>query len=388
MKQFPTPRCGERGFLLGLVCFLYIAPQGAHLVEGATFEQRGGGQRAGAEAAPLLFEESSDAVTWTGAWSTNPLASSSGGGARLAMDPGAKANFRFTGTGVTWIGYRDEWSGIATVLLDGAVQTTVDTYSTPARAQQPLFNIGGLEMGSHTLTIQVTGTKNPRSASAWVWVDAFSVTRDSSSDSFRENSVREIREERQGRDERPARGDRETVGREGNRRDTNGRDAGRDEQRGGSREFPRMSDSRGDQAPAGPQGRRGRGGDQPFEMEQDDQAITWSGAWSTNKLKVHRDGNARLAMEPSAKVTLNFRGTGVRWIGYQDEWSGFAEVRLDGRLRATVDTYSTPARAQAVLYSVDGLNDGEHTLTIQPAGRRRTGAQGSWVWIDAFSVLP
>jgi hypothetical protein len=382
MKQFPTPRCGGRSFFLGLACLLFIVPQHARLADAATFEQRGG-QRAGTEAPPLLFEESSDAVTWTGAWSTNPLASSSGGGARLAVDPGAKANFRFTGTGVTWIGYRDEWSGIATVLLDGAVQTTVDTYSTPARAQQPLFNIGGLEMGSHTLTIQVTGTKNPRSASAWVWVDAFSVTRDSASDSFRENSAR------QGRDERETRVDREAAGRDRSGRDAGGRDTSfGDERRGGTREFPRMSDSRGDQAPAGPQGRRGRGGDQPFEMEQDDQAITWSGSWSTNKLKVHRDGNARLAMEPSAKVTLSFRGTGVRWIGYQDEWSGFAEVRLDGRLRATVDTYSTPARAQAVLYSVDGLNDGEHTLTIQPAGRRRPGAQGSWVWIDAFSVLP
>jgi hypothetical protein len=381
MKQFPTAGYGARGFLLGLACLLVIVPQRARLVEAETFEQRGG-QRAGSEAPAVLFEESSEAVTWTGAWSSNPLASNSGGGARLAMDPGAKANFRFTGTGVTWIGYRDEWSGIATVLLDGAVQTTVDTYSTPARAQQPLFTIGGLEMGSHTLTIQVTGTKNPRSASAWVWVDAFSVTRDSASDTFRETSARE------GRDERETRGDREAAGRGRPGRGASERDTLGDDRRGGSREFPRMSDPRGDQEPAGRQGGRGRGGDQPFEMEQDDRSITWAGAWSTNKLKVHRDGNARLAMEPSARVTLTFRGTGVRWIGYQDEWSGFAEVRLDGRLRATVDTYSTPARAQAVLYSVDGLNDGEHTLTIQPTGRRRPGAQGSWVWIDAFSVLP
>jgi hypothetical protein len=386
MNQSSKPEWRARGFSVGLAVFLILVPQGTPLVEAKALEQRGG-QRAGGEAPPLLFEESSEAVTWTGAWSTNPLASNSGGGARLAMEPGAKANFRFTGTGVTWIGYRDEWSGIATVLLDGVVQTTVDTYSTPARAQQPLFNIGGLEMGSHTLTIQVTGTKNPRSASAWVWVDAFAVTRDSASDSFRENSSRD------GRDERDPRGDREASGRgaggrEGPGREGGGREFGRDNRRGGSREDPRMSDPRGEQPPSGVPGRRGRGADRSIEMEQDDQAITWSGAWSTNKLKVHRDGNARLAMEPSARVTLSFRGTGVRWIGYQDEWSGFAEVRLDGRLRATVDTYSTPARAQAVLYSVDGLDDGEHTLTIQPAGRRRPGALGSWIWIDAFSVLP
>jgi len=33
--------------------------------------------------------------------------------------------------------YRDEWSGIAQVYVDGALTATVDTYLSPAQAQTP-----------------------------------------------------------------------------------------------------------------------------------------------------------------------------------------------------------------------------------------------------------
>jgi hypothetical protein len=91
-------------------------------------------------------------------------------------------------------------------------------------------------------------------------------------------------------------------------------------------------------------------------------------------------------MEPGSRVSVVFTGTGVTWIGYQDEWSGMADVSLDGKHRATVDTYSAPARAQVELYSIEGLPVGTHTLLIQPTGRRRDASGGSWVWVDAFSV--
>jgi len=114
--------------------------------------------------------------------------------------------------------------------------------------------------------------------------------------------------------------------------------------------------------------------------------VTWSGTWSTNQLAIHGGGSARLSMETSARVSVVFTGTGVSWIGYRDEWSGIADVLLDGRLRATVDTYAKPARAQAELYAIDGLPEGDHTLTIQPTGRRRQASGGSWIWVDAFSI--
>jgi hypothetical protein len=125
--------------------------------------------------APIRHEE--DAATYEGGpWFTNSMGVHSGGRARLAMDVGSRARFTFSGTAVSWIGYSDEWSGVARVLVDGTLRATVDTYASPNQAQRTLFNLGGLAAGSHTLTIEVTGTKGAASGGTWVWIDAFLVS--------------------------------------------------------------------------------------------------------------------------------------------------------------------------------------------------------------------
>src|SRR5204863_311340 len=113
---------------------------------------------------------------WSGTWFVNNNSLHSGGSAALAMDGGSKATFAFTGTGVTWKGYRDEWSGIAKVYVDGVLKSTVDTYASPPEAQTPIYSITGLTQASHTLTIEVTQTNNSSSGGAWVWIDAFETT--------------------------------------------------------------------------------------------------------------------------------------------------------------------------------------------------------------------
>lgn len=83
----------------------------------------------------------------------------------------------FSGTGATWIGFRDAWSGIASVRVDGVLKGTLDSYSPSEQAQTILYTVGGLRNGPHTLTIEVTGTHSAASAGSWIWVDAFAVTR-------------------------------------------------------------------------------------------------------------------------------------------------------------------------------------------------------------------
>ena len=120
-----------------------------------------------------LVQETSPTIAYTGSWSGNQQAAHSDGGARLSMDAGSSATFTFSGTSASWVGYRDEWSGIATIRVDGVVKGTVDTYSSPQLAQGALYSISGLPNGTHTLTIEATGTRNAASAGSWIWVDAF-----------------------------------------------------------------------------------------------------------------------------------------------------------------------------------------------------------------------
>jgi hypothetical protein len=120
------------------------------------------------------FEQNSSNVQYSGTWYTNDcLPAFSGGSAVLAMDKGALATFAFNGSAVKWIGYRDPWSGIANVYVDGAFRSQVDTYSPGRQMQAVLFSVTGLSAGAHTLAIEVTKTKNALAQSAGIWVDAF-----------------------------------------------------------------------------------------------------------------------------------------------------------------------------------------------------------------------
>jgi hypothetical protein len=92
-------------------------------------------------------------------------------------------------------------------------------------------------------------------------------------------------------------------------------------------------------------------------------------------------------MDPTARATFSFEGTSVRWIGYRDEWSGRANVYLDGELKATVDTFASPSAARATLFAATGLAPGAHALTLAPAGTANAASRGLWVWADAFDVV-
>jgi hypothetical protein len=122
-------------------------------------------------------EDTSTSVVYTGTWFLNQSTAHSGGTAHGAVDPGSRATLTFTGSGATLIAYKDEWSGIGRIYVDGALAATVDFYAASGapHAQIPVWTTSGLVAGTHTLAVEVTGTRNPSSANAWIWVDAFDV---------------------------------------------------------------------------------------------------------------------------------------------------------------------------------------------------------------------
>ncbi len=111
----------------------------------------GGGGTGTTTTTTTRIEQTDSSVTYMGNWSANGLSIHSGGSAVLSSDAGAKATFTFTGTGVSLIGYRDEWSGIGQVYLDNVLAATIDTYASQSAAQAVLYTANGLASGSHTL---------------------------------------------------------------------------------------------------------------------------------------------------------------------------------------------------------------------------------------------
>ena len=271
------------------------------------------------------YEQNNSGIAYTGTWYQNQGAFNSGSSAVLTMNANSQAKFGFTGTGVKWIGYRDPWSGTATVYVDGVLKATVDTYSANAQAQAVDYAVSNLTNGAHTLMIVATGRHSAASQGAWLWVDAFDVTTTTTTTAAVPAST----------------------------------------------------------APPPP------ATSTPVRIEQSNAAVVYTGGtWSPNSGAFNSAGSAVLSMDPNARATLTFTGKAVNWIGYRDEWSGIARVYIDGSLVSTVDTYLTPSKAQAVTYAVTGLTEGTHTIAIEATGTHGPASAGSWVWVDAFDVTP
>jgi predicted amidohydrolase len=121
-------------------------------------------------------------------------------------------------------------------------------------------------------------------------------------------------------------------------------------------------------------------------IQDDNAAVSYADAWFKLTNEQFDGGSATTASGAGARAVFGFTGSAVRWIGYRDEWSGRANVYLDGTLQATIDTYCSPSQAQSVLWGATGLSGEGHTLTIEAVGTHNASSGGAWVWIDAFDV--
>jgi hypothetical protein len=264
-----------------------------------------------AQGAVTRIEQDDPSVTYSGNWYSNSSNAHSSGLAALTNTRGSRATITFTGTGITWLGVKDGWSGLANVYLDGQMQV-IDTYG-PGAYQQALFTARGLTSGAHTLAVEVTHERGNRTEGSWVWIDAFLI----------ENGA-------------PVQG--------------------------------------GVTAPGG-------------RVEENHPALAFSGRWYANASPVHSGGNAALAMDAGSRVAVAFNGTGIHWLAYRDEWSGIARIYVDGELKATIDTYLAPARAQVTPYTIGDLTPAKHTLVVEATGTRNESSKGAWIWLDAFDVV-
>ncbi|HUR73512.1 MAG TPA: S8 family serine peptidase [Sporichthya sp.] len=86
-----------------------------------------------------------------------------------------------------------------------------------------------------------------------------------------------------------------------------------------------------------------------------------------------------------ASATYTFNGRSIRWIGTTGADHGKARVYLDGRLVATVDTYSASRQTCQVLFA-RAVKPGRHTLRIVVLGHHNQRSAGDRVSIDAFVV--
>lgn len=86
--------------------------------------------------------------------------------------PSDSVTYTFTGTSISWVGSKSGNHGIAKVSIDGGSPRLVDTYNSQWLREQVLFTASGLASGQHTITIQVTSSKNTLSSGTYQDIDA------------------------------------------------------------------------------------------------------------------------------------------------------------------------------------------------------------------------
>ena len=122
------------------------------------------------------MEETSITVDYGGIWDPASYSYYSGGKITSTTKAGAWAEYVFYGTGIEWLATAASDKGIAKVYLDGATDPVlVDLYEPSTIYQKPVYKRHGLTLGKHTLRIEVTGAKSASSNGVGVNIDAFEV---------------------------------------------------------------------------------------------------------------------------------------------------------------------------------------------------------------------
>ena len=88
-----------------------------------------------------------------------------------------------------------------------------------------------------------------------------------------------------------------------------------------------------------------------------------------------------------SKVTLNFIGTGVSWLGTNSNTQGIAKVYIDGNFKEYVDQFNDTRKVMVISYSVTNLAYGVHTITVEVTGTKNPQSTGKRVEIDGFDVF-
>jgi DUF1680 family protein len=83
----------------------------------------------------------------------------------------------------------------------------------------------------------------------------------------------------------------------------------------------------------------------------------------------------RFSNDTNASVTAKFRGRGFKFIGTRNNDAGKFSVMLDGKDMGEVDQYGK-VRGEPFTYELNGLRDGDHTVTIKVLGKKNKDSKG------------
>jgi hypothetical protein len=113
-------------------------------------------------------------------------------------------------------------------------------------------------------------------------------------------------------------------------------------------------------------------------------AIAYSGSWKRVTLTGASGGYVKRSLTAGNTATYTFSGNSVAFVSTRGPNRGFAELRLDGALVATIDLYSPAVSAKRLVWASGALTATTHTLQIRVKGTKNAASTGVRVDVDAL----
>lgn len=125
---------------------------------------------------------------------------------------------------------------------------------------------------------------------------------------------------------------------------------------------------------------------EPGIYEEDNPLLIYNGNWNIANDPKNSNGTIKTSDSVGDSVTFNFYGTGFTWFGPQTLNRGIAKVTVDG-VAYDADTSSAEGGYKKVLYTLDGLDLGKHTVKIEVTNRKNDQSMSVAQVIDYIEVL-
>jgi fibronectin type 3 domain-containing protein len=338
------------------------------------------------------IEESSDTIDKNGIWTGGSNNEYSGGYQSWTNRKGAGATYTFYGTGIDIISTKDTNWGFAKVTLDNEPPVLVNFYNDGWISQQRVFKRRNLTLGKHTIKIEALGTRVASSTDNYIGIDAIdiidavkiekttvpvSLAAEAGKGSvsltwtspapqvvgynvYRYRGILNDGKVNSGLVRTEAFTDTGLVpGVEYTYRVTAIDSLGNESDLSASVNVVPTVMGLGESVPVGTNALSAG------NYEENNPAITYTGNWY-NYSDSNASGNYyRRASDEGSTATVNFKGTGIKWISLRASNYGKAEVIIDGRSEGIVNLYSPSTEYKQVVYQKMNLANGWHTFQIK-----------------------
>ena len=119
--------------------------------------------------------------------------------------------------------------------------------------------------------------------------------------------------------------------------------------------------------------------------------VAFRGAWSVATVAGAYGGTVHASSAAGPSATLSgltwTRAGSVAWVSTLGPDRGIAVVSIDGGPPVSVDLFAASQQAAQVVFALNGLSPGTHTLVVTPQGSRNPASTGNRVDVDAFVAI-